>query len=90
MNVVMTSRLALAVMATPEVGAAPLIRRATVADPTPSNGVYHNRMTPEEPKNRYATDPGLAQRLWDVSRELVDIATKAASPVTEGKGDVEQ
>lgn len=68
------TRLARAVLATPDKGAEPLLHLATEPDPGPANGVYFDRLRPEEPKNLQATDAELAERLWERSARLTGVA----------------
>jgi NAD(P)-dependent dehydrogenase (short-subunit alcohol dehydrogenase family) len=67
-------RFATGMTLTPEQGAEPLVRLATVPDPEP--GAYYHRLTREDPRNPQARDPDLARALWDRSAEL---ASRAAS-----------
>ena len=72
----MNSRLGRVVLSTPERGAEPLLHLATVADPGTVNGVYFNRLKPEEPANPQARDPALARRLWDRSAQLTGLPAR--------------
>ncbi|WP_432827142.1 SDR family NAD(P)-dependent oxidoreductase [Dactylosporangium sp. CA-092794] len=67
-------KAAKAALLTPEQGAEPLLRLATIADPHSANGVYFHRLTREDPRNEQATDPDLAQRLWQRSADLTSTA----------------
>jgi len=40
-----------------------------------ANGQYFHRLTPEDPKNKQATDPHLAQQLWEHSARLTGVRT---------------
>lgn len=68
------TRLARAMMSTPDKGAEPLLHLATEPDAEPANGVYFDRLVPEEPKNPLATDAELAQRLWERSAQLTGVS----------------
>jgi NAD(P)-dependent dehydrogenase (short-subunit alcohol dehydrogenase family) len=70
----MNSRLGRVVLSAPERGAEPLLHLATIADPHSVNGVYFNRLKPEEPANPQARDPDLARRLWERSAQLTGLA----------------
>ena len=67
------SRLSKMVLATPAQGAEPLVRLATTMDARTVNGQYFHRCTLEEPKNKQATDPHLAQQLWERSAQLTGV-----------------
>jgi NAD(P)-dependent dehydrogenase (short-subunit alcohol dehydrogenase family) len=69
------SRLAKALNSTPAQGAEPLVRLATTVDAHTVNGQYFHRFTPEDPKNKQATDPNLAQELWERSAQLTGVRT---------------
>jgi NAD(P)-dependent dehydrogenase (short-subunit alcohol dehydrogenase family) len=69
------SRLSKMLLSTPAQGAEPLIRLATTVDAHTANGQYYHRFTPEEPKNKQATDPHLAQQLWERSAQLTGVRT---------------
>jgi NAD(P)-dependent dehydrogenase (short-subunit alcohol dehydrogenase family) len=68
------SRLSKALLSTPAQGAEPLVRLATTLDTQTVNGQYFHRFKPEEPKNKQATDPQLAQQLWERSAQLTGVA----------------
>ncbi len=68
------TRLARAALPTPDQGAEPLLHLATEPEPGPANGVYFDRLAPEEPKNPQATDAELARRLWEQSAQLTGVA----------------
>jgi hypothetical protein len=59
---------------TPEKGAKPLVRLATVPDAESVNGAYFHRMKRREPKG---TSPELAARLWAKSEQLLGIGDQA-------------
>ena len=69
----LNSRLAKAVLATPDKGAEPLLHLATHPDAQAINGQYFHKLNPEEPKNKQATDPDLARRLWERSARLTGL-----------------
>jgi NAD(P)-dependent dehydrogenase (short-subunit alcohol dehydrogenase family) len=71
------SRLAKALNSTPAQGAEPLVRLATTVDTHTVNGQYYHRFTPEDPKNKQATDPNLAQQLWERSAQLTGVRTSS-------------
>jgi NAD(P)-dependent dehydrogenase (short-subunit alcohol dehydrogenase family) len=71
------SRLAKALLSTPAQGAEPLVRLATTLDANTVNGRYFHRLKPEEPKNKQATDPSLAQQLWERSAQLTGVRTSS-------------
>jgi NAD(P)-dependent dehydrogenase (short-subunit alcohol dehydrogenase family) len=72
-GLVFGSRLSRMLLATPAQGAEPLIRLATTVDT--ANGQYFHRFTLEEPRNKQATDPHLAQQLWERSAQLTGVRT---------------
>jgi hypothetical protein len=41
------------------------------------NGQSFHRLKPEEPKNKQATDPHLAQQLWGRSAQLTGLRTSS-------------
>jgi hypothetical protein len=59
----LSTRLATAVLSTPDKGAEPLLYLATHPDARAINGQYFHKFKPEEPKNKQATDPDVARRL---------------------------
>ncbi|HEX4786813.1 MAG TPA: SDR family NAD(P)-dependent oxidoreductase [Actinospica sp.] len=69
----MRTRLARALLTSPERGAEPLLYLATEPDTQALNGAYFNRLTREEPKNEQAHDADLARRLWERSAELTGL-----------------
>ncbi|HYS35831.1 MAG TPA: SDR family NAD(P)-dependent oxidoreductase [Pseudonocardiaceae bacterium] len=69
------SRLSKMLLSTPAQGAEPLVRLATTVDTHTANGQYFHRFTPEDPKNKQATDPHLAQQLWEYSAQLTGVRT---------------
>jgi NAD(P)-dependent dehydrogenase (short-subunit alcohol dehydrogenase family) len=71
------SPLSKALLATPAQGAEPLVRLATTVDTHTINGQYFHRFKPEEPKNKQATDPHLAQQLWERSARLTGVRTSS-------------
>jgi NAD(P)-dependent dehydrogenase (short-subunit alcohol dehydrogenase family) len=73
------SRLAKAMLSTPDKGAEPLLHLATLSDAQAINGQYFHRLKPEEPKNKQATDPDLARLLWERSARLTGLPTTARS-----------
>jgi hypothetical protein len=75
----MRSRLARAVLSTPDTGAEPLLHLATHSDAQAINGYYFHRLKHEEPKNKQATDPDLARRLWERSSRLTGLPATARS-----------
>jgi NAD(P)-dependent dehydrogenase (short-subunit alcohol dehydrogenase family) len=70
---VMESRLGKAMLLSPEQGAEPLFRLASVADPESVNGAYFHRLTREEPKNPQGRELQLARKLWERSAELTGL-----------------
>ena len=68
------SRLARAMLSSPEQGAEPLLHLATLTDPQTVNGAYFHRLAREEPKNEQARDPHLARELWERSAQLTGLA----------------
>jgi NAD(P)-dependent dehydrogenase (short-subunit alcohol dehydrogenase family) len=70
----MNSRLARAVLKTPEQGAEPLLRLAALAEPGPASGGYFNRFELEEPVGEQAGDADFARLLWERSAELTGLA----------------
>jgi NAD(P)-dependent dehydrogenase (short-subunit alcohol dehydrogenase family) len=72
-RLIVGSRLAKAVLSTPDKGAEPLLHLATQSDPQSTNGHYFHRLKHEEPKNKQATDPDLDRRLWEVSAHLTGV-----------------
>ncbi|MFE3328892.1 SDR family NAD(P)-dependent oxidoreductase [Streptomyces sp. NPDC059176] len=73
MRAFMGTRLARAMMATPEQGAEPLLHLASAPDTLAANGAYFDRLEREEPRNVQATDTELARRLWERSAELTGL-----------------
>jgi NAD(P)-dependent dehydrogenase (short-subunit alcohol dehydrogenase family) len=71
------SRLSKALLFTPAQGAEPLVRLARTLDTQTVNGQYFHRFKPEEPKNKQATDPHLAQQLWERSAQLTGVRTSS-------------
>ncbi len=69
----MRTRLARALLSTPEKGAAPLLHLATTPDPQSVNGAYFHRFRPQHPKNKQAADLELAGRLWEHSQRLAGV-----------------
>jgi NAD(P)-dependent dehydrogenase (short-subunit alcohol dehydrogenase family) len=67
------SRLSRMLLATPAQGAEPLVRLATIVDADAVNGQYFHRFTLEEPRNKHATDPHLAEQLWERSAQLTGV-----------------
>jgi NAD(P)-dependent dehydrogenase (short-subunit alcohol dehydrogenase family) len=74
-RLLMGTRLAKAVLSTPDKGAEPLLHLATQSDAEAINGHYFHKLKPEDPKNKQATDPDLAQRLWERSARLTGLPT---------------
>lgn len=72
-RVLMGSRLARALLSTPDQGAEPLLHLATVGDPQTVSGAYFHRLEPEAPKNDQARDADLARQLWVRSAQLTDL-----------------
>ena len=70
----MTSRLARLVLKTPDQGAEPLLRLATLADPRAVSGGYFNRFELEEPVRGQAGDAELARQLWQRSAHWTGLA----------------
>ena len=58
-------------MKTPAQGAATQVYVATDPSLADVSGYYFSDCNPEELKGPYATDQALAERLWDVSEEIV-------------------
>lgn len=89
MHALMRSPLARVFLKTPEQGAEPLIRLATMPDPQSVGGVYFHRLKPEEQRNTQATDTELARRLWERSEQLTGVvaggwvSVKADPPMNE-------
>ncbi|WP_228447459.1 SDR family NAD(P)-dependent oxidoreductase [Streptomyces paludis] len=73
MRVLMGTRLAKAMMSTPEQGAEPLVHLATTADMSTGNGAYFNRLVHEKSANAQAADAQLAQQLWERSAQLTGL-----------------
>ncbi|WP_227997698.1 SDR family NAD(P)-dependent oxidoreductase [Nocardia australiensis] len=59
----------------PEQGADPLARLATTPDASSINGMYFHRFKLEALRNKLASDPELARRLWKMSEEITGTAT---------------
>ena len=76
-SLLMNSPLSKAVMSSPDKGAEPLLHLATHPDAQAINGQYFHKLKPEAPKNKQATDPDLARRLWERSARLTGL------PVTD-------
>jgi len=74
MRALMGTRLAKAMMSTPDQGAEPLLHLATTPDALAVNGAYFHQLRREEPTHAQATDAGLAGRLWERSAELTGLA----------------
>jgi NAD(P)-dependent dehydrogenase (short-subunit alcohol dehydrogenase family) len=77
-RLLMRSRLAKAVLSTPDKGAEPLLHLATHPDAQAINGHYFHRLKRQEPKNKQATDPGMARRLWERSALLTGLPATSA------------
>jgi NAD(P)-dependent dehydrogenase (short-subunit alcohol dehydrogenase family) len=69
----MGSRLGKGVFSTPDKGAEPLLHMSTHSDAQAITGQYFHRLKHEEPKNKQATDPDLARRLWERSARLTGL-----------------
>jgi NAD(P)-dependent dehydrogenase (short-subunit alcohol dehydrogenase family) len=76
-SLLMNSPLFKAVMSSPDQGAEPLLYLATHPDAQEINGQYFHKLKLEAPKNKQATDPDLARRLWERSARLTGL------PVTD-------
>lgn len=70
---IINSPLGRAVLSTPQQGAEPLLRLATITDPRAVNGAYFNRLTQEHAASGQARDPELARLLWNRSVQLTDL-----------------
>jgi NAD(P)-dependent dehydrogenase (short-subunit alcohol dehydrogenase family) len=72
-RLVFGSRLSKMLLATPAQGAEPIVRLATIMDAHAVSGRYFHRFTLEEPRNKQAADPRLAQQLWERSAQLTGV-----------------
>ncbi|MGX9885541.1 SDR family NAD(P)-dependent oxidoreductase [Streptomyces sp. NPDC002276] len=75
LGALMRTRLARAIMATPERGAEPLVHLATLPNALATNGAYFNRLEQEKSQNAQTADPELAGRLWERAAELTGLAS---------------